>query len=213
MSPDNGDQVDGERPASAEPAKDADVTILVMAGSPRERSYTHTLADSISAGVERLGATVTRWDALGPPLPAADPSFHDNARRNPDPTVQALVQAADAADGFALLSPIYHNSYTAVLKNALDNLGIAQFHYKPVAVASHGNRATHAVDHLRIVARGLLAVGLPTQICTIAEDFRELPDGRYEIESPDIASRVDRIAVELVAFSRSTAALRARARR
>lgn len=211
-----GSTYDRERAAhSAESAsgRGGAVTILVMTGSPRERSYTRALADAIRDGLHRFEAATTTWDPLASPLPPANPAFHEDARNNPDPAVQPLVRAADAADAFVLASPVYHNSYSAALKNALDSLGIAQFHYKPVAMVSHGSRATHAVDHLRIVARGLLAVGLPTQICTVDSDYGTLPDGDYVLKDADAAARVDRLAAELVAFARAAAVLRAGAHR
>jgi azobenzene reductase len=188
------------------------VNVLVMTGSRREQSYTRALGEAIRESLEGFGAATTTWDALEWPLPPADPSFHEDARSNPDPEVQPLVRAADAADGFALVSPVYHNSYSAALKNGLDSLGIAQFHYKPVVVASHGSRATHAVDHLRIVARGLLAVGLPTQICTVDSDYDPPSGGGYVLRGADALARVDRLAAELVAFAGAAAALRAQAR-
>jgi FMN reductase len=99
-----------------------------------------------------------------------------------------------------LASPIHHNSFSGVLKNALDHLAIPQFRYKPVALLSHGgNRSTQAVDQLRIVARGLYAVAIPAQVCTSKQDFMETTQG-YGLISEDIMERLVRLAGELMLF-------------
>src|SRR5438876_203322 len=78
-------------------------------------------------------------------------------------------------------SPVYHNSFSGILKNALDSLSIQQFRNKPVALMSCGNSdrtGSQPCDHLRIVARGLLAVAIPTQVITLPSDFT-FAQGRY----------------------------------
>lgn len=109
---------------------------------------------------------------------------------------------AASCDAFVLSSPIYHNSHSGVLKNALDLLRIPHFYYKPVGLISHGgNRGTQAVDHLRTVARGLLGVAIPTQVCTDKQDFREIDSEGYELVSMDILQRINRFASELIVFA------------
>ena len=106
---------------------------------------------------------------------------------------------AESCDAFVLASPIYHNSYSGVLKNALDHLAIAQFYYKPVGLLSHGgNRSSQAVDHLRIVVRGLLGFATTTHVCTANADYRKTDDGNYELEAEEILSRIERFTTELI---------------
>jgi len=89
-----------------------------------------------------------------------------------------------------------------VLKNAVDHLTIAHFRYKPVGLVSHGgNRSTQAVDHLRIVVRGLLGVAIPTQVCTAQKDYRQDGELSYQLESEEISRRIERFASELMVFA------------
>ena len=177
------------------------LSVLILIGSRRKPSFTRVLAQEVSIAVARCGAVPRIWDPLVVSLPIADPEYHDAPERNPDPDVRALVDDAQAADGFLFASPIYHNGYSGVLKNALDHLAIAQFRYKPVALVSHGgNRATHAVDQLRIVVRGLLGIALPTQVCSAKDDYVATED-QIILKASDIRTRIERLSVELVAFS------------
>jgi NAD(P)H-dependent FMN reductase len=95
------------------------------------------------------------------------------------------------------------------LKNALDHLTIPCFHLKPVGLASHGgNRGTQAVDHLRIVVRGLLGVAIPTQVCTGADDYKDVNGLGYVICSQSIIGRIERFTLELLTFAEHMATVR-----
>ncbi len=184
------------------------VQILLISGSLRQISYTRVLANEAQTALDRRGVRTIHWSLSETALPIADPAFHDDPASHPDRAVRSLVTAADESDAFILASPIYHNSYSGVLKNALDHLAIAQFRYKPVGLMSHGgNRSPQAVDHLRIVVRGLLGVATPTQVCTAASDFQMASEG-YALQSEDILQRIERFALELVVFAEAFRDLR-----
>ena len=55
-------------------------------------------------------------------------------------------------------------------------------------------------DHLRIVARGLLAVAIPTQVITLPSDFT-FAQGRYRLTNEVLQERVVRLAEELIAYA------------
>lgn len=185
--------------------------VLLIAGSLRTPSYTHGLVTAVGEAVARYGAEPVTWDLRSAPLPMSDPRYHHAREPYPDPAVRRLRAAAEAADAFVLGSPIYHNSYSGLLKNALDLLEIAQVGGKAVAVVSHGGgRSRQAVDHLRLVARGLAAWTVPAQVCTEREDFAAGGGGSDgEPATPDpvvrdaaILARVNRVAAELTAMAR-----------
>lgn len=201
VTPRSGSALDPARP----------LQILVISGSVSGMSHTRHLAKMVAACLEGAGACPTHWDLRHSPLPIADPDYHDNPAAHPDPRARNLAGLAAAADAFVLASPIYHNSYSGVLKNALDHLTIDHFRQKPVGLISHGGyRSTQAVDHLRIVARGLLGVAIPAQICTAAHDYEpDAAEQGYRIVSSDIVARIDRFGRELVSFARGLRGLRA----
>jgi NAD(P)H-dependent FMN reductase len=184
--------------------------ILVLAGSPRRRSYTRGLARQIGDVLRRDGARVNLIDLYDTPLPPLDPDLRASHRRHPDAGVAELLRRAAAADAYVLASPTYHNSYAGVLKNALDYLSIHDFRYRPVGLAAHGGRSTQAVDHLRQVVRGVLGVSIPTQVCTRVSDYAEEPgsSGYYEVMDKEILDRIERFANELLLFAQHLRGLR-----
>lgn len=186
-------------------------SVMVISGSPRAASHSRALADAVirACGERRMPTTLWALDEAG--LPFADPRYHHRPADHPLATVKRFVASADEADSFILVTPVYHNSYSGALKNALDLLSMEQFRYKPVGLAGHGGaRSTQAVDHLRIVVRGLLGVAIPTQVCTAAEDYTEGAGSPPSLTSPAILARVDRFAGELLAFATMARALRPR---
>ncbi len=185
--------------------------VLVLAGSPRQPSYTRSLARAIGGALEARAARLHVIDLYAAPLPPLVPGLRARRRDHPDPEVARLYRLAEAADAYVFASPTYHNSYAGVLKNAVDYLTLRDFRYRPVGLASHSGRSTQAVDHLRQVVRGVLGVAIPTQVCTRESDFSDDPDGDgfYTVNDPDIVARIERFADELVLFARHLAALRA----
>lgn len=179
--------------------------VLAISGSPRPASRTLRVTALVAELLRRDGASVDVWDLAIRPLPVADPAYHQDPAQHPDPTVGQLVEAADAADALILASPVYHNSYSGVLKNALDNLSIAQFRHKPVGLIAFGGglSAIQVCDHLRIVARGLLAIAVPAQIVAVPTDFLPAVNGTQARYSAELVQRGRRVAGELTMFARS----------
>ena len=178
---------------------DDPVRVLVVAGSARRPSYTRAVCDATAAALVGAGAQVDRWDVADPLLPLADPAHHRDPRRHPDPAVRELVAAAEAADTFVFSTPVYHASFSGVVKNLLDHLGFGQTIYKPASLVGHGGRVRNptAVDQLRVSLRGLLMIVLPTQMVAAMGDY----DESGAVSDPEILGRLDRLAHELVAFT------------
>ncbi len=180
------------------------MNILLICGSTRKGSYSQAAVRAAAAMLESKGAKICLWDLGVQRLPIADPEYHDRPRQHPLPIVQELVAAADAADAFVLGSPVYHNSYSGVLKNCLDHLTISQFAYKPVGLISFGttHTAVQACDHLRIVTRGLYGLAIPSQVVTVRTDFSNDEFGDPKLTNPQILKRLDAFATELMSYCR-----------
>lgn len=156
----------------------------------------------VQEALTKHGAETFHWDLRKSPLPIADPSFHGDPSQHTNAKVRRLVAQATFCDAFVLSSPIYHNSYSGVLKNALDHLAIPQFYYKPVGLISHGgDHSTQAIDHLRIVVRGLLGTAIPSQVSTALQDYSHQGAQGYELVSEAIFDRIDRLVTELLVFA------------
>lgn len=188
----------------------SDQRVLAIVGSVRPRSFTRALVASVAEGFRGQGVEVDIWDLREQPLPIADPTLHREPGSHPDEVVRSFVNAAESCAGMLWASPVYHNSYSGVLKNALDTIAIPQVAYKPVGLLSHGgNRSTQPVDHLRIVARGILGVAVPTQVCTAPEDFDvDGSLGPMRVSAEPILGRIHRFTSEFVLFSTWLATIR-----
>ena len=192
-------------------AKTDPIEVLILSGSARPVSYTRSLCRAMAAALGARGAAGHLIDLHTTVLPQVDAQARARRAANADPGLAELFRHAEAADAFVMASPVYHNSYTGLLKNALDWLGIRDFRQRPVALMSHGERSTQAVDHLRIVVRGVLGVAITAQVCTREGDFAAAPDGDgfYELTDADILARVERVADELMVFARHLREVRA----
>lgn len=169
--------------------------VLVIAGSIRRPSYTRALVCAVGAVLEQEGARVVEWDLVTNPLPIADPEYDGIPEQYPDDNVRLLAKLAGAANAFVLGSPVYHNSYTGVLKNALDLLGSAQFERKPVGLLAH--KGVQPLDHLRIVMRSIRAPVITAQIATLREHYAAR-DGDYFLVDQRVLKRVELFAQELL---------------
>lgn len=112
--------------------------IVVLLGSIRIGRHTHKAANYLTQCLQQHSAVtqVYLWDLATQPLPMMETPIEPNSvQKN---TTQQLSELLTDADGIVLVSPEYHGSYTGVLKNALDYLGI-EFKSKPVGIAVTGS--------------------------------------------------------------------------
>lgn len=169
--------------------------VLLMAGTIHRPSYTQALVRAIGEALVVRGAEICEWDLVKMPLSIADPEYDGIPQHNPDANVRELARMANAADAFVLGSPVYHNSYTGVLKNALDCLGDDQFAGKPVGLVAH--KGIQPLDHLRIVVRSLGAYAITRQVVTHKDDFVKV-DGRFVLQSQTMTHRINVFCDELL---------------
>ncbi len=175
---------------------------LLLGGSLARPSHTSSLLAELEHELAIRGAAVCRWDLGQRPLPFADPAYHDRPAEHPSPVVRQLVMAAGSADALVLGSPVYHNSYSALLKNALDHLSIAEVQGRPVGLVGHAGpvMSTQALDHLRLVVRGLHGIAIPTQVATTDTHYTA-QDGQLRLSDDAARDRLSRLADELLWFA------------
>jgi NAD(P)H-dependent FMN reductase len=179
------------------------VDVLILCGSIRD-GFTGALTRYAAEAAADAGHRAVVWDLGKDPLPIADPAYHRDPAANPDPQVQRLVAAARQADAFLLATPVYHNSYSGVLKNALDSLSMTEFTGKPVGLLAHGPKLTavQACDHLRIVVRGLYGLCVPEQAVTTPGDYRAQEGGAPRLGSEAMRLRVDGLVTAVTKLAR-----------
>lgn len=136
-----------------------DVHIVALGGSLRDGSYTRLALEHALRGVEEAGGTGELVDLRDYDLPMLDADHDeqgDSAR---------LTEKVREADAVLLGTPMYHGSYSGVLKNALDYCGFDEFEGKTVGLlaVSGGSFPVTALEHLRSVCRSLNAWVIPHQ--------------------------------------------------
>lgn len=133
--------------------------VVALCGSRRDGSYTRRALEEALAGVEAAGGSAELLNLTELHLPPFDP----NTESAGDGDV--LRQTIGEADAVILGSPVYHGSYSGVLKNAVDYCGVDDFERTTVGllVVSGGPFPTTALEHLRGICRSLNAWVLPHQ--------------------------------------------------
>lgn len=143
--------------------------ILLLSGSGNTHSHSHTLGESIENELIKLGVETELVDLSKLKLPPYDWSTEHNEEW--DDTTTEFLRKSYEADAFVWITPIYHNSYSSVLKTALD-WQHSTFPGKVVGLASNGgSRSPQAVDQLLMVARAQHLIPIPTRVCTDASDY------------------------------------------
>jgi len=133
--------------------------VVALSGSLREGSYTRLVTTRALDGVRAAGGTGELLDLREYNLPPL------NVDRDEQGDSQQLVDRVEAADAIILGSPMYHGSYSGVLKNALDYCGFDEFEGKTVGLlaVAGGSFPITTLEHLRSVCRALNSWVLPHQ--------------------------------------------------
>lgn len=169
-------------------------TVVALCGSLREHSYTRTALGHVLAAARDAGAETELVDFREVDLPMFNPDIDEQGE-----SVEFLRTVREA-DAVVFGSPVYHNSYSATLKNALDYCGFDEFENTTVgllAVAGGGSYGS-TLDHMRIVARGVHAWVLPHQV-GIRGASGEFDDGEFTDEN--LAARVAQLGTKAVEYA------------
>ncbi|HLZ55513.1 MAG TPA: NAD(P)H-dependent oxidoreductase [Ktedonosporobacter sp.] len=186
--------------------------ICLIGGSAEYPSRILACLDFLAPLLQVAGATTRIWDLAQDPLPLLGPLYYPDPFLHTSEAVRKFAYLASQADAFVWGSPVYHNSFSGVLKNALDSLSIPQFRHKPVAFISCGNSdrtGSQPCDHLRMVACALHAVAVPTQLVALPSDFTAAHD-RYHLTNAGLQERMASLAKELIVYATIMRTLRTR---
>lgn len=179
--------------------------VLLIAGSPEKVSRIRAMLAVLEQSLHTLGISTTLWDLATAPLPFFEPCYYNSANSHPSPEVRSFVQEAEQAQAFVWGSPVYHNSFSGVLKNALDMLSERQLRNKPVALVSSGSNdrtGSQPCDQLRVIVRSFHAIAIPHQIVALPTDFARNA-GYYTLEDQGLRERAILLASELVTYARA----------
>lgn len=174
---------------------DGRVRVVGISGSRRVGSYTHTAIERALEASAANGATTTLLDARRLEVPLLDPDHPASG------DVEYLRETIATADAVLLGTPMYHGSYSGVLKNVIDHCGFDEFENKTVGLlaVAGGRFPLLALEHLRSVCRSLNAWVLPWEVA-IPRAETVIDDGM--IADPAIESRVSELGERAVEYAR-----------
>lgn len=167
--------------------------IMILVGSADADSHSLHLGQAIQTELNALDQEVELINLVEYGLPLYDRSIErENAF---DEKTRLFLDKCLQMNAFVWVTPIYHNSYSAMLKNALDWHHSTKFPNRVIGIASNGGgRSPQAADQLMLVARSQHMMTIPTRICTQEEDY----DENLDLVDDMIKERVKKFAGELV---------------
>ncbi|HKA00807.1 MAG TPA: NAD(P)H-dependent oxidoreductase [Candidatus Solibacter sp.] len=186
--------------------------ILVLAGSTRAGSTNRLLARDAAESFRNAGVEAIFADLRDYPMPLYDGDLEEASGL---PTAaKTLKDLAREADAFAIASPEYNGSYSAVLKNTIDWMSRAEgnetpasvFVGKPVAIlsASPGQGGgSRVLKELRHLFEGL-RMNVTTNQVSIAQSGAAF-DAEGRLQRPDDIESLRKITEELIGAIRKKA--------
>ncbi|KAB2888078.1 MAG: NADPH-dependent FMN reductase [Burkholderiaceae bacterium] len=163
------------------------MSVLLIAGSPSERSRSAALLDAVSLRLVARGALVERLHIRD--LNPQALLLADAAHR----TVAHAVQQVADADVLVVSTPVYKAAYSGVLKVFLDLLSQTALKGKTVLPLATGGSPHHmlALDYaLRPVLQSLGAKHILPGIYATDVQVTVTPEGAYEVAG-DVGARID----------------------
>ncbi len=171
------------------------MTVLLIAGSPSERSRSAALLDAVSHRLAARGAQVERLlirDLSPQALLLADTS-HLSVRKAVDQVARARA--------VVIATPVYKAAYSGVLKVFLDLLPQTALQGKTILPLATGGSPHHmlALDYaLRPVLQSLAARHILPGVYVTDAQVTLTPEGAHHIHA-DIAQRLDDAVAGLAA--------------
>ena len=170
------------------------MSVLLIAGSPSERSRTGALLEGAGTRLENRGVQVDRLKVrnLSPQALLLADFGHPSI-------IEAQKRVADASV-LVIATPVYKAAYSGILKVFLDVLPQTALKGKTVLPLATGGSPHHmlALDYaLRPVLQSLGAKHILPGIYATDGQVALLPEGVYQIE-PEVASRLDEAVDTLI---------------
>ncbi len=171
-----------------------EVTVVAVCGSLRDGSHTRTACKYALDAAATAGAETELVDLRAYELPVFDADNGDAG----DATL--LRTGLRESDAIILASPMYHGSFSAPLKNALDYCGFDEFEGTTVGLlgVSGGSFPITTLEHLRSVGRALDAWVIPHQ-AAVPEASSRFEDG--ELVDEKVAERIATLGRRAVQYA------------
>ena len=169
------------------------MSVLLIGGSPSERSRSAALLDSVSQRLLLRGATIERLHIRD--LSPQSLLLADTAHR----TIAAAIDQVARAKAVVVATPVYKAAYSGVLKVFLDLLPQTALKNKTVLPLATGGSPNHmlALDYaLRPVLQSLSARHILPGVYATDSQVTLLPEGGHHMGA-EISSRLDEAVATL----------------
>jgi len=177
------------------------IRVAGICGSLRPGSYTRMALKIALDAASEAGAGETRLiDLREYDLPFAT---GEEVTGKAAASVLRLRADVKAADGLILATPEYHNSFSGVLKNALDLMGFNEIEGKMIGligVAGGSLGAFDALNELRNIGRALHAWVIPEQ-ASIPEAWKYFSE-QGAISNAALEQRLHEVGKQVARFAR-----------
>ena len=170
------------------------MSVLLIAGSPSERSRSAALLDSVRQRLLLRGAAVERLHIRD--LSPQSLLLADTAHR----TISAAIDQVSRAKAIVVATPVYKAAYSGVLKVFLDLLSQTALKNKTILPIATGGSPHHmlALDYaLRPVLQSLSARHILPGVYATDSQVTLTPEGAYHI-GIEISDRLDEAVTTLV---------------
>ncbi|MWV64540.1 FMN reductase [Halorubrum sp. JWXQ-INN 858] len=172
----------------------SDPLVAGLVGSLRDASHTRTALRTALDAADGAGAETRLVDLREYDLPPFDPDHEDAG------DADRLRTALSRADTVLIGTPMYHGSYSGVVKNAIDYCGFDEFEGTTVGLlgVAGGAFPITALEHLRSICRALDAWVIPYQ-AAVPRSHGAFEDG--EFRDDDLRERVETLGVRAVEYA------------
>ena len=174
--------------------------VLLINGSPATDSHTHATLSYLDDQFQGNDCSTRIVDLLEFGLPINDPRYHADAMQSPNEKVREFASLVKEAEVVVLGSPVYHGSFSGLLKMALDNIDGDALSGKKVLLVSnaYGPRsAMQAAEELSTVVRTMSGEVHIRFVGTCNTDFSK-PDDTLELIDGSIRKRCNDIAKDIL---------------
>jgi NAD(P)H-dependent FMN reductase len=175
---------------------DVVIRVVGLPGSIRPGSYTRMAVETALRGAREVGCVTALIDLREYMLSFAGAGDEGGSG------AEKLRAEVKQADGLILGTPEYHNSFSGVLKNALDLMGFDEFEGKMIGLVGVSGGlmgAFDALNSLRNIGRALHAWVVPEQ-ASVPEAWKVfdkaggIQDARLEQRLLEVGRQVGRFA-------------------
>ncbi len=172
--------------------EDAAVKVLVVIGSPAQRSVTGTVMMQVAEHIKKRGGIVDVLDLSLEPLPLFNPETAFKAEYYA-PVRERVLKA----DVIVVGTPDYHGSISSTLKNFLDHFWKEYAGKLIASVVGSFEKGLTVTDQIRTVARQSYAWSMPYAMAF--QDKEDVVEGKL---SETFAKRVNMFARDVVVYGK-----------